>query len=924
VTTSGNVPTVDLGVGGAHASQPAPYLRQGDSVSRYVVLKQLGEGGMGVVYAAYDPELDRKVALKLLQAAPGAGGTSTQGQARLLREAQAMARLSHPHVSAVFDVGTYDDRVFVAMELVEGQNLRQWLKQKERGWREVSALLRDAGRGLAAAHAAGLVHRDVKPDNILVGADGRAKVTDFGLAQQAAQTPAPDESGRLLGTVQYMSPERLGGRPSDARSDQFSFCVMAFEALNGKRPARGLSAAPGSPMARRVPSWLRRLVARGLSENPEQRFSSMQALLDALDEGPRRVRRRWLAGAGAVLAGAMATVAVARGRAVNPCAHPEAALVGIWDEPRKAAVHQAFAATRAPFAEDAWRSASKALDAYARDWVGMDGQACVASRAGGTSAAVPLLQRLCLERRLDELRALAQLDAKADARIVEKAVEAAHALTPVRTCSDLAALQRAVQPPPESAKARVEALRTRLVEAKALLDSGKYAPATEIAKEVARDTPALAYPPLTAEAESRLGWLQVMTGDLKAAELTLAQGALDADAAGDDSTAAEASTDEIYLQYIVRDFQRGHDWNSRAEAKIRRLGGDERLEGQRLNWTGALVQSEGKLQEAGPLFDQALELRTRVFGPEHPEVGKTLFNMAFLLEEEGRFEDAMPVEERALALFEAALGKEHPLTAHVLQLQADLLRGEGDYAKAEPIARRALEVKERALGAEHPFVAEARWVLADIDHGLGRDAEAKAGFERAKEAFTALEGADHPDVAQILASEGAMLRDQGADVAAWGVLERCLSVEEKALGLEHPRLVKPLCLLADVAATRGDPLRAEHLARRALAIGEKAYGADGALLSYPLLALGRALEAQGRSEEAMSVLERASRVESGHALPAEHLAATRIELASCLWHEPAKHSQARALAEEARAMLTGRGDDKRLRAMDGWLAHHPP
>lgn len=305
-------------------------LARGSVVDRFVILDVVGRGGMGVVYAAYDPELDRKIALKLVRPnRPGAG----EGQ--LLREAQAIARLSHPNVVAVYDVGTHRDQVFLAMELVEGKSLGPWLGQSPRSVREILDVFVAAGRGLAAAHAAGVVHRDFKPDNVLIGHDGRVRVADFGVARRfespgeepperpdlpeearsaratrsARSTLAVAEATRggvAIGTVPYMAPEQLRRGVADARSDQFAFCIALFEALYGERPFAGQGALDlalamesgelrtPSPAGRRVPAWVRLVLARGLAFDPAARFPSMDELLAALSRDPVAAqRRRW-------------------------------------------------------------------------------------------------------------------------------------------------------------------------------------------------------------------------------------------------------------------------------------------------------------------------------------------------------------------------------------------------------------------------------------------------------------------------------------------------------------------------------------------------------------------------------------------------------------------------------------------------------
>jgi serine/threonine protein kinase len=267
---------------------PSSPLHAGSSLGRYVILDVVGSGGMGVVYSAYDPELDRRVALKLVRTPNGPDAESQR--ARLVREARAIARVVHPNAIVVHEVGTLDKRVFVAMEFVDGPTLSAWLRARPRSPREKLDVLIQAGRGLAAAHHAGLVHRDFKPDNVLVGADGRVRVTDFGLARAAGLAgevappalPTTDvtitRSGAVVGTPAYMAPEQVLGAGADARADVFSFCVTAWECLFGARPFAGatLQALLEAVRAGRlveggdqtVPARIRNMLARGLSHDP--------------------------------------------------------------------------------------------------------------------------------------------------------------------------------------------------------------------------------------------------------------------------------------------------------------------------------------------------------------------------------------------------------------------------------------------------------------------------------------------------------------------------------------------------------------------------------------------------------------------------------------------------------------------------------
>src|SRR5229473_831512 len=348
--------------------EPAPEVAQEGRVGRYEIVRAIGAGGMGVVYAARDPKLHRMVALKMLRPSGAGGATPPELRERILREARAMARLSHPNVLAVYDVGELGDQVFLAMELVEGGTLTAWLRGgagfardgpespggeagrpkvealvARRGWREVLEVFLAAARGLAAAHGAGLVHRDFKPDNVLFGSDGRVRVTDFGLARAAAPGPPRDgpvpappgqteqlalslQRSALAGSPAYMAPEQIRGEAVDARADLFGFCVALYEGLYGERPfpggtlveleravERGELRPP--PKGDRVPARLRRVLVRGLRAAPADRFESMAVLIAALERARRSRRFAIAAGIVAGLAVAASVAALSQQRA---------------------------------------------------------------------------------------------------------------------------------------------------------------------------------------------------------------------------------------------------------------------------------------------------------------------------------------------------------------------------------------------------------------------------------------------------------------------------------------------------------------------------------------------------------------------------------------------------------------------------------
>ena len=474
-------------------------------IGRLSVRRRLGRGGMGVVYAAHDPELDREVAVKVV----GTIREDSQGRPRMLREAQAMARLSHPNVVAVHDVGTHAERVYISMELVKGGTLADWLQREDRPWRDVVSMFVQAGRGLAAAHEAGLVHRDFKPDNVLVGADQRPQVADFGLvADPGAQaaglkldeaegdsTPLErrlTETGALLGTPMYMSPEQFEGRSLDTRSDQFSFCVSLYLALVGVHPFKGekrhelvLSVIKGqrrpTPKSR-VPARVLQVLERGLAVDPADRYPDMGSLLTALERAASRRRTRWLV-AGLAAAGLAGSIGGASLYAVSQpdlCPSVEEHVGAIWNEDRRAQIESHIEATAGDRAERAWQTIDSGLELYAYDWATLYTAAC---QDGDSEVAVA--RRRCLESRLVDLEAATEVFASASPSLARAPRSVLAGLTPVSACESdqpVALLENVLQ---SEVDRRAYA---RLVEARALFNVGEDPLAFEIATEVAADT----------------------------------------------------------------------------------------------------------------------------------------------------------------------------------------------------------------------------------------------------------------------------------------------------------------------------------------------------------------------------------------------------------------------------------------------------
>ncbi|HEX8704806.1 MAG TPA: serine/threonine-protein kinase, partial [Myxococcaceae bacterium] len=675
---------------------------------RYMVFDQLGQGGMGVVVAAYDTRLDRRVAIKLLRAEQPNEASTGDGQVRLVREAQAMARLNHPHVVAVYDAGALENgSLFIAMEYVEGETLRRWCTRQKRTWREVLQAYLAAGRGLAAAHAAGLIHRDFKPDNVLVGTDGRVRVTDFGLARTHSGPSAPEQSpaalasetwdsaltepGTLMGTPKYMAPELMRGEPAGVRTDLYAFCVSLYEALYEQLPFAGQNMAEYSrarregritppPAQSQVPAWVARTLMQGLQANPLLRPSSMVALLATLENDPevkRRVQRRMAAVASVgVLLAVLAIWGWARQQPLQPtCGQVARRLDGIWDATVKARLSEGLVSTGAPYAADTVARVSTMLDGYAERWVQQSTALCEAEQSVRTSR-LAALRESCLERRRSRLRATTELLARgADRELLDKAAQTVQALPPLEDCADDKVLTATVPPPEDPAvRAAVESLLEKVDLVEARLAAGKYKDGLAEAEPLLRQVEPVGYAPLHAHVLFQVAQLREGAGDYKGAEERARQ-AFTTAAQGRDLPLMSRALSHLIVtvgEHQAR-AQEVAPLEQAVEA-IARSTGDEAALALALHNLGRVLQEHGRYQEAKEKFTQALALREKLLGPEHPESASTLQQLGNVSWWLGHYEQAFAESERALALKTKALGPEHPETIAALNKAAAVLR----------------------------------------------------------------------------------------------------------------------------------------------------------------------------------------------------------------------------------------------------------
>jgi len=909
---------------GENAAVVAAYLARGTLVGRYVVLDVLGEGGMGVVYSAFDPELDRKVAIKLLQAREGGSTAGGDHKAWLVREAQALARLSHPNVVAVYDVGALDDdRVFVAMELVDGVTLREWLKVP-RPWREVLPVLVAAGAGLAAAHEAGLVHRDFKPDNVLVakeGArDGRPRVMDFGLARMRRATSHDEEArnsdvalgvpadqsgkmietksplseqltvaGAMLGTPAYMAPELYAGGTADARSDQFAFAVTLFEALYRARPYKRADLAPpatAKPPAMPanagelgVPARILRVVLRGLAWERDQRYPSMTALLGELRQDPDARKRTVLAAVGVAALAIAAVVGVyaLRARAV-PCKGADKRLAGAWDGPIAAQAEAAFTATNKPFAAPAFAGVKRHLDRYTREWTAAVTESCEATRVRGEQTEdVLTLREACLDNHLDEVRALTGLLVQADAAMVEKGDKLVLDLDPISECANVTALRAPGLPPPEL-RAKVAELAKQLAAAKADSLAGHYLASLTKAQGVIDAAKPLNYLPTLAEALVVHGAALLTVGNFADASSDFREAVWDAIRGKRDDLAARAGL-SMALVTSNAGGKPGEAkiWLGHAQALGSRLGIDRNLELRTLEIESLIEAESGENTAAIATGEKTLALGEAVYGKDAAQLVTDEVNLADAYSHAGVWPKAAPHYERAKALRAASVGAEHPDIALIESDLGACYNHMGEVAKARAAFEQSLAIRERFYGKTSPLLVATLDNFGELLRKQGDLATALAYQERALPLCRMVPGVAHPFYHQLVTdyADTLIAAKRFADAHKW--LDEVFVLEDQN---HSSTLPASQTTRAELALAEQQWADAESYAALAIAGYETAGGTDNPTLWRPLTALARAKVGQGKPGEAKALLARALAIGAKAQVSADDLAPTKALVAS--------------------------------------------
>ena len=814
-------------------------LPRAEKIGNYSILEELGSGAMGIVYAAYDLELERRVALKLVRR-PGPAASE-----RIRREAQALARLSHPSIVAVYGVHPLpDDEIVVAMEYVPGKNLREWLTERPRmDWATIRKVFVQAAAGLASAHEAGLVHRDFKPENLLITEDVEAKVIDFGLVRSADETERSlehslasasspfnllTEEGAVIGTPAYMAPEHLEDGTINARTDQFAFCVTLFEVIYGERPFLASSyqelrerlldrplELPDRP--RDVPRSVEALLRRGLSKDPDQRFASMRDLMVGLEGATARspkYRNLTLGAVGAatLLVGALVTQRPPR------CPTPTRAFSSIWEPPIKAHLRERITATGLSYAEDVWLRIRPRLDAFVSSWQRMHTESCQATLLRHEQTAhVHALRELCLQEEKEQFRSIVDLFGAATPNVVDRAAELAAGLS-LERCRNAKALLAV--PPPENAEIAeaVADIRDRLVRLEVKHDAAAYDEGLDDSGVALRRAEASGYPAVVAEALYWQGVFLHRTHDYEKSAQTLERAYSVAIEANHLELAADASRELTWVVgYFLAKADLGFQWSvsARALARLREAGGLR--EADSLGRLGKLEAFAGKSRDAETHLRAAEAMYRRHLDDTHPKLGAVVMDLGTSFFGEGRYQEAL---------------------VHY---------------------RRALEIQRQTFGPRHVRVASAYLNVGIALMNLNAWGEAEQSLELARDIYTRSGRGPTYEEGMLFYNLGQLAKRLGKASVAAGRYSRSLIILQEKLGADHPRTSLPLRGLGEVSLSEGRVTQAVKYLERALKVAS-AEGHDPGYRANVEFSLARAChQARDRArarELAVAALDR--------------------------------------------------------------------
>ncbi len=900
----------------------------GSQISRYVIVGELGAGGMGRVYRAYDPDLDRAVAIKILH--PRANRLD---HLRLVREAQAIARVNHPNVVSVYDVGVDDRLVFVAMQLISGVTLKEWLRHKPTQ-AEVLAIFEQAGSALAAAHATGIIHRDFKPSNVMIDREGVARVVDFGLALAISEEGTTlrevraalahgagelderiTETGCTLGTRGYIAPELFGGGEADARTDQYSFSVSLFQALTGGLPAAGARSASESLHRAHVPRWLVELVVRGLDPAPEQRYPDMQALLDDL----RRYRRkpRWHAavlGAGMITVAFLSLLLFGSREHDSFCESAGTELSASWNPATRENIRAAFARLDLPVAQDAWVRVENVLDGYATTWSKKRRLACE-NRKDTSELVETTAHWRCLDRRRDEFVELVTILADADREVLARAVQSANQLLPLSLCD------RVVGARDNQSLGEHEAVLARVG---ALLDFGRLEEARVLLE------------PLYAQARASnnalfLSRVLMLKGRLSAAreqfdEATRAfeDAAAAADEAGADAVRLRAYASLMSLDAGTwADAKRFNDYERAAQTVLARTGEDPLGQMELLSARATRAFARHEFRSGVELAKQAQRLQNQWLPPGHRDHIQTRLLLGKFHGQLGDWNAAWAEAAQAEELARQTLGNTHPELAHIWIFQSRVQRFRGDSLQAEQLARQALEMLENFYQPRDGRIIAARTALADALYEQHRLSEVVELHKGSLELERGRPPGEVSQIGQVLMRLALAMAVSGDGKGAEPYARRAVALFEGSHGSEHPAYAIALNMLG--ATLRHQKRWAESLEtyRRTLAIFRH-HDPEHPEQVQSVRHIAQSLIALERSREGLTELERTLVLTRKIVLAPRFVGDVEFYTAHALHDAGGDPERVLALARSAAARYREAEQEQDLREIRTWFRREFP
>lgn len=913
-------------------------------LGRFELGARRGAGAMGVVYEARDPALDRKVALKVLRAT----ALDPSRAERFVLEARALAKLRHPNVVTVYEVGSDGENRFIVMDLVQGGTLGSWL-DTPRPWRDIVRMFIGAGHGLQAAHDAGLVHRDFKPDNVLVENE-LPRVVDFGLAagaddpltttlgtppQESSEAGRCTQTGGFVGTPVYMAPEQARGDTTPA-ADQYAFCVALFEALEGRRPhadaePKGLEAMlaaretplpPGVP--RNAPRWLRKAIVRGLAPSPGDRWPSMNDLLSTLQrvEGAGRRRTAAVVGGLALTVGAAGVGTLWSDTAADPCAAAAAEMDAAWSSNRRTELAQAFSDTKLPYADDTWQRVSSLLEAYAQQWGRAAERACVADLAAPDPApALNLARQRCIERRRSDFTTLVNTFAKADADTIDRAVDAAATIPPLSTCDDAALLREQLERGSERQIAP-SGLYDLVAASDVAFRIGDDDTALREAGEALEGARAIPDHELATLASLVVAKVQKRSGNLEEATASASDAVEAAELLGGTSLRAQAQLQLLDVLIDLREFDSSTRLARFTRASVLRLGDPPPLLLELGLREASLAHSKGDVEAGLKLFERTEALARQHDDAGHDLVGRSLQGQGNSLSELGRYDESIAVQQRAVELLARRLGTATPRVIEARMGVASALSNYGRSQEGLAQAKSTFADANRVAGEGSVLAARAQATLgiAYATHGMLSEAEPLL-----RVASTTLEkelGPENPDAASGWTALARVLAYLDKPQEAIEVLEHAREILSATLSPTHTDFIYIHTNLAEAHLTLEQWQAAADAAQRAESIVTVHFSADNGRLAPIRRLRATALREAGKLAASAELLRSVvTQLQATDAQPAL-IAVANYQLALTL-AEQGETAQAKSLMQEARAVFATLGNyKKRLATIDSWLAQH--